>query len=552
MSHLHISPFDAWIVIGYFVLTISFGVWAGRQKILTTQQLFLADREASWPLVGASLFAANISSQQFVGQAGLAFSIGLAAGAFQLVGAMCFMLLAVFFIDVYLGLKLATAPEFFERRYGPSSRLFVAGINVVMILAANLTAALYAGATVLTDISGWDSPSQFLAAAILIAAGAGLCTILGGLRSVLWFDLMQATVLVFGGLLTLCYTVSRAGGLAALGTLYDAKGISMWSVIQPWSHPFGWLPMITGAVILGVHGHCTDHDYVQRALAAKSIFHSKLGALFAAFLKIVALFIIAAPGVIAAKLLPAGTAPDRVYAQLVTSYVPTGFIGLVLAGLLAAILGSMASGLSAVSAMLTFDFAAKIAPRMSDARRVQLGRGIMVAVLVVCVACAPLIAHYRGLYTYLVKVWSLLAPPVFVCVVAGVFTRRATNQGAVATLAIGSTLGLIAFIALDRPALVEQLPLYLRSALNVGFLITVVCAGVMFAFSRRNFGGADATVSHKEQPKSELQTMTPSERRIYHVVLIAAIVVLLSVALTFSPWGVAGSQHSPAASTAAK
>lgn len=142
MSHLHISPFDAWIVIGYFVLTISFGVWAGRQKILTTQQLFLADREASWPLVGASLFAANISSQQFVGQAGLAFSIGLAAGAFQLVGAMCFMLLAVFFIDVYLGLKLATAPEFFERRYGPSSRLFVAGINVVMILAANLTAAL--------------------------------------------------------------------------------------------------------------------------------------------------------------------------------------------------------------------------------------------------------------------------------------------------------------------------------------------------------------------------------------------------------------------------
>ena len=541
MSQLQISHFDACIVVGYFVVTIAFGVWTGRKKIKTTEQLFLADREASWPLVGASLFSANISSQQFVGQAGLAFSIGLAAGAFQLIGAMCFTFLAVFFVDVYLGLKLSTAPEFFERRYGAGSRLFVAGINVVMILAANLTAALYAGATVLTDIVGWNSPAQFLTAAIVIAAGAGICTIFGGLRSVLWFDLMQATVLVFGGLLTLWCTVGKAGGLSALATLYDAKGTSMWSVIQPWSHPFGWLPLITGAVILGVHGHCTDHDYVQRALAAKSLFHSKLGALFAAFLKIVALFIIAAPGVIAAKLLPAGTAPDRVYAQLVTGYVPTGFIGLVLAGLLAAILGSMASGLSAVSSMLTIDFAVKLAPRMSDPRRVLFGRLMMVAVLILCVACAPLIGHYQGLFTYLVKVWSLLAPPVFVCVVAGVFTRRATNQGAIATLATGAILGAIAFVVLDQPTLVAHMPPYLRSALNVGFLITVICAGVMFAFRDRR-GGAAHGLSHN--PKA--QEMTGPERRIYRFVLIVLVVAWLSVAVTFSPWGLARPQTSSA------
>ena len=324
---MRIAPLDASIVAGYFLATISFGVWMGRRKIRNAEQLFLADREATWPLVGASLFSANISSQQFVGQAGLAFAIGLAAGAFQLVGALCFTFLAVFFVDVYLGLKLSTAPEFFERRFGPGCRLFVAGINVLMILAANLTAALYAGATVLSDLFGWNSSERFILAAVVIAAGAGVCAIFGGLRSVLWFDLVQATVLIFGGIVTLCCILPAAGGLAALRTLHDAHGLSMWSVIQPWWHPYGWLPIATGAVILGVHGHCTDHDYVQRALAAKSVFHSKLGALFAAFLKIVALFIIAAPGVVAARLLPAATAPDDVYVRLVTGYIPSGLIG---------------------------------------------------------------------------------------------------------------------------------------------------------------------------------------------------------------------------------
>ncbi len=537
MTGMRITAIDAAVVAGYFVLTIAFGIWSGRKKIRNAEQLFLADREASWPLVGTSLFAANISSQQFVGQAGLAFTIGLAAGAFQLVGALCFTLLAVFFVDVYLGLKLSTSPEFFERRFGTGSRLFVAAINVVMILAANLTAALYAGATVLTDLLGWNLPLQFTLAVVTIAAGAGACAIFGGLRSVLWFDLVQATVLVFGGLLTLVCTVVKAGGPAALGGLVDVHGTSKWSVIQPWSHPFGWLPLATGAVILGVHGHCTDHDYVQRALAAKSLFHSKMGALFAAFLKVLALFVIAAPGVVAVKLLPAATAPDRVYTQLVTGFVPVGLTGLVLAGLLAAILGSMASGLSAVSSLLTFDFVLKFRPAMADGRRVLLGRGIMVVVLVVCVLCAPLIGRYQGLYAYLVKVWSLLAPPVFVCVVAGVFTRRASNAGAVATLATGTVLGAAAFVVLDRPSWVELLPVYLRSSLNLCFVITLVCTAVMMAVSvsRR----VDTDDGRYVRDRGSAVPMTLVERRIYRVTLGVLGVVWLAVLVTFSPWGLA-------------
>jgi SSS family solute:Na+ symporter len=547
LPHPRITPLDAIIAGAYFIFALALGAWFGRKKIKTGDDFFLAEREATWPLIGASLFSANVSSQQFVGQAGLAFTLGLAAGGFQLVGAVCFMLLAVFFIDVYLGLKLTTSPQFFERRFGSGSRLFVAGINVLMIIAANLTVALYAGATVLADLAGWHHPAQFLLAIGCIAAGAGACTLFGGLRSVLWFDLVQAFVLVGGGVVTLCCAISRAGGVHALAGLRDGHGRSLWSVIQPWSHPFGWLPLVTGAIVLGVHGHCTDQDYVQRALAAKSVLHSKLGALFAAFLKIVALFIIVMPGVVAVKLLPAGTPADRVYVGLVTGFVPSGLAGLVLAGLMAAILGSMAAGLSAVSSLLTYDFVLRFSPALSEARKVLTGRLLIAAVLAVCVGAAPMIARYNGLFTYLVQIWSLLAPGVFVCVVAGVFTRWASNRGAVAALAVGSVVGLMGFVTLNLPALYVRLPLYLRNPLNLGFLITLLCAAVMALFSQRQEGGANGAAAALVRRASATRTMTAGENRIYRLTLATLVILWLAVVLIFSPVGIGATRPPPAA-----
>ncbi|QYM78622.1 sodium/solute symporter [Horticoccus luteus] len=533
MTHLRVSPLDLGIVLGYFVFTIALGAWFSRRKVETGEGFFLAGRSARWPVIGASLFSANISSQQFVGMAGLAYTLGLVAGAFQLVGAGCFLLLALFFVDVYLGLKLTTAPEFFERRYGSGTRLFVAGINVVMILAANLTAALYAGATVLTTLLGWTAPGQFLIAVVAIAGGAAICAIFGGLRSVMWIDVFQASVLVLGGLVTLFAALAHAGGLAALLPMHDPAGHSMWSVVQPWNHAFGWLPLLTGAVILGVHGHCTDHDYVQRALAARSVYHSKMGAVFAALLKILALFIIAAPGVIAARLIPGLAHPDQAYAEMVAHFVPPGLVGLVLAGLLAAILGTMAAGLAASSSMLTYDFALKIFPRLDERARVRLGRALMALILVGCSAAAPLIARYSGLFAYLVKLWSLLAPPVFVCVVFGIFSRRADNRGAIATLIVGSTLGLAAFLVLDSPAAVAKLPVYLRNPLNIGFTITLVCTAVMLAASRGRFSPA-ARLAFAQRAAVP---MSDREQRRYRLFLASVLIVLVAVIVLFSPLG---------------
>ena len=539
MSALSISPLDGAIVAVYFLLTIALGIWFGRKKIRTTESLFLADREATWPMIGASMFSANISSQQFVGQAGLAYTIGLAAGAFQLVGALCFALLAVVFVDVYLTLKLRTAPEFFERRYSPGARMFVSGINIVMIISANIATALYAGATVLTDLLGWAGGLHFLLAVAAIAVAAGTYTILGGLRSVLWTDLFQSTLLIVGGIVTFGVSLSAAGGWDAVLPTYDATGRSLWTVVQPWNHAFGWLPIITGALILGVHGHCTDHDYVQRALAARSVFHSKMGALFAAFLKVLALFIIAAPGVIAAKLLPGLAHPDQAYARLITTYVPPGLAGLVLAGLLAAILGTVAAGLSASASMVSYDFVQRFAPRLSDQTRVRLGRGIMVGILGLCAILAPQIRDFKGVFSYLVQVWSLLAPPVFVCVVAGIFTRRASARGATATLATGSVLGVVTFWALRSPEVSAELPVYLRSALNCGFVITVICAGVMAWFSRGNEGSAQSREIADLTAAAGKVSMSHRERLMYRLTLALLAIVWLGVLVTFSPWGVA-------------
>ncbi|MCX6939640.1 MAG: hypothetical protein NTX09_02695 [Verrucomicrobia bacterium] len=512
MNALRITPLDGVIVGAYFLLTIALGLWFGRKKIRSAEALFLADREATWPMVGASMFSANISSQQFVGQAGLAYTIGLAAGAFQLVGASCFALLAVFFVDVYLSLKLRTAPEFFERRYSPGTRMFVSAINIVMILAASIASALYAGATVLTDLMGMSSTLQFNLAVAAIAVAAGTYTIFGGLRSVLWTDLLQ--------------------------TSPGTAGNSLWTVVLPWDHAFGWLPMITGGLVLAVHGHCTDHDYVQRALAARSVYHSKMGAVFAAFLKILALFIIAAPGVIAAKLIPGLAQADQVYARLVSTYVPPGLAGLVLAGLLAAILGTVAAGLSAASSMVSYDFVLRFAPKLSEPARVRMGRGIMVLVLVLCALLAPGIKQFKGVYGYLVQIWSLLAPPVFVCVVAGIFTRRATPRGAVATLTVGTVLGAIAFWALGRPDIVAQLPRYLRSALNCGFVITLVCAATMALGSRSGGANPGANEVADLTAAAAANSMSPGERRKYRLTLVVLAIVWLTVVVTFSPWGV--------------
>jgi len=539
---MQISLIDVGIIILYFIGIVALGLWIARKKISGGEDLFLAGRSQSWPILGASLFATNISSQQFVGQAGLAFTVGIVAGAFQMIGALAFTFLAVFFLEVYMGLKLSTSPEFFEKRYSQGSRSFVSVINMLMMVSNTVAAALYAGATVMTQFMGWQSNSLFWTAVIILGVTTGLYTILGGLRSVLWTDFAQTFILIFGGLITLIVGIVAAGGLSEVLSLKDAQGMSMWSMYRPWDHAFGWLPFVTGVIILGVHGHCTDHDYIQRALAAKNLFHAKMGAIFAAFLKVLALFIIAAPGVVAATLFPELTNGDAAYAKLVVELMPVGLTGLVLAGLLAAIMSSVSSGLNATASLITFDFITKRFKNLSEKQVVLLGRSLMLLILVVCIIWAPFIRGFEGLFRYLLQVWSLIAPPVFVAVIFGLFYEKANSKGAIATLAVGSLLGAVFFALINFETFTETkaaLPVYLQNSLNVGFVITLICAAVMLAVSHAT-GSTEEDLAKANAIRSskKVDKLSPDEQKKYKLAVIGVAVFWIVVLFTFSPLGV--------------
>jgi SSS family solute:Na+ symporter len=189
--------------------------------------------------------------------------------------------------------------------------------------------------------------------------------------------------------------------------------------------------------------------------------------------------------------------------------------------------------------MVSYDFVLRFAPRLSEPARVRMGRGIMIGVLLLCSLLAPGIRHFHGVFGYLVQLWSLLAPPVFVCVVAGIFTRRASALGAMATLAIGVSLGAVTFWALRSPGIVAQMPVYLRSPLNCGFVITLLCSAIMAVFS---LGGSDNQQSDevtKARTDSSRDAMSRRERRIYHLALLGLAVLWLAIVVTFSPWGLA-------------
>jgi SSS family solute:Na+ symporter len=548
---MKVQLLDLMVLLIYFAAIILIGVVISRRQAKGGREFFLAGGKMKWPFIGASLFAANISSQQFVGQAGLAFTVGIIAGGFQLIGAFCFMLLAVIFLRTYMGLKLTTAPEFFERRYDVRCRTIVSFINVMMVMLGNLTAAMYAGATVLSHLFGWDQSIHanglFWLAVLVIGGTAGLYTLIGGLKAIMFCDFLQMMILMLGGALLLGFGISKVGSLSEVLAFTQEGTGSMWSLQRPWYHDLGWLPMLTGTFILGVHGHCTDQDYVQRTLSAGRLYHAKMGALFGGYLKILALFVIAAPGVVCAQLVMQGRieliTADSAYVALLSSVMPVGLMGLCLAGLVAAILSSVEAGLCACGSLLTYDFFSKIKKETDDHKQLKEGRVIMFVLLLLCMVMAPLIRHFEGLFHYLLYVWALLAPPVFVTVLFGLFDKRANAGSAFATLVTGCVFGLIAFVVLKLPfakPVLESLPVYLQNKLNVGFVITLILAIEMFVLNRI----FKPTVEDKQKvemvrkAKEDVEPMTHGEAMKYRLFLAGLILFLLGVTVFFSPWGI--------------
>ncbi len=441
------QPIDWIIVAVYFVAVFGIAFWVTRPKSHTRDTsagYFLAGRNAGWFVIGASLFASNIGSEHLVGLAGTGFTSGVALGQYEVQASLVLLLLGWLFVPFYLRSTVYTMPEFLERRYSPAARWYLAVISIIGYVLTKISVTLFAGGIVFESLVGID----FWQGAIILVLATGVYTILGGLRAVLYTDMLQAFVLIFGALAILVIGLNRIGGWGEMAELAGSAHMSMW---KPMSDPdFPWTGIVFGAPIVAVWYWCTDQFIVQRVLSAPNVHQARLGTIFAAYLKQSALFLFVIPGVIAFGLVEKGLLQvsdsfdaNTTYPLLILELLPKGLSGLVFAGLLAALMSSLSSVFNSCSTLVTMDIYKKVHPESSERRLVIVGQLATVVMIVLGLAWIPFMKYIsQDLYGYLQSVQAYISPPIAAVFLLGIFWKRVNGHGAIVSLVAGFVLGM--------------------------------------------------------------------------------------------------------------
>ncbi len=431
--------------LDYFVLVIYFGVvfaiggyFFARAK--TSKSYVRADRSVGWAAVGASLFATNISSEHFIGLAGSGASSGLAVGHFEWLAVLMTMTLAWVFVPFYVRTNVYTMPEFLERRYGPACRWYLTSVSVLAYIFTKISVSLYAGAVLLRAVVGWD----FYTSAIVMVVATGIYTIFGGLAAVIYTETLQAVVLLFGAIALTVVGWVEVGGMDGLRAALPPDFFHM---MKPTADPsFPWTGIFFGAPILGIWYWCTDQVIVQRVLGAKNEAHARGGALFCGLLKILPVFVLVLPGLIARALYP-DIQGDDAYPTLVVRLLPAGMIGLMVASLMAALMSSLAATFNSASTLVTFDVYKKLYPSATEATLVRVGRLFTVVMVGLGILWVPFIRYLSAeVYIYLQSVQAYISPPIAAVFLFGVFWPRGNRYGAIASLLVGAVLGAARFV----------------------------------------------------------------------------------------------------------
>jgi solute:Na+ symporter, SSS family len=444
------STLDYVIVAIYFAIVFGIGAYFFR-RAKTSKSYFLADKSVGWFAIGASLFATNISSEHFIGLAGSGASSGLAVGHFEWLAVFMCMTLAWVFVPFYLRSNVYTMPEFLERRYGPACRWYLTTVSVLAYIFTKISVSLYAGALVLRQTVGWD----FYTSAAVMVVATGIYTIFGGLAAVIYTELLQAIVLLGGAIALTAIGLEQAGGFEGLRAALPADFFHM---MKPMSDPnFPWTGIFIGAPILGIWYWCTDQVIVQRVLGAKSEEDARGGAILCGALKILPVFVLVLPGLIARALYP-DIKGDEAYPTLVVRLLPPGLIGVMVAALLAALMSSLSATFNSASTLVTFDIYKKLNPAASEARLVAVGRLFTLFMVALGILWVPFIRHLSAeVYIYLQSVQAYVSPPIAAAFLFGVFWPRANRYGAITALGAGAVLGAARFILeLNRDSALAQ------------------------------------------------------------------------------------------------
>ncbi|MFL5593629.1 MAG: sodium:solute symporter [Gemmatimonadaceae bacterium] len=504
MSNL--SFIDILVIAAYFLVLSGIAYWAARKEKNVSSDFFLASRDVGWLAVGASLFASNIGSEHLVGLAGTGAASGLAVGHFEWLASFILLLLGWLFVPFYLRSGVYTMPEFLERRYNPAARSYFTWVSIVGYVLTKISVTLFAGGVVMRAVTGFDF---WTSAAILIVI-TGLYTIFGGLRAVIYTEVMQAVVLILGSVTLMFIGLNAVGGWSGLRASVPPDFFSMW---KPSNHKdFPWTGVVFGAPILGIWYWCTDQHIVQRVLAARNVKEARRGTIFAGYLKILPVFIFVLPGIIAAALYAdvRGGAADSAYPILVTRLLPIGFKGLVLAGMLAALMSSLASAFNSVSTLLTWDVYRKWRPDASEARLVFVGRVTTVILVFVGLAWIPAMKFVSPqLYIYLQSVQAYIAPPIAACFLLGILFPRLNGRGALAALWTGFVLGFARLLLeLDKSHLTAGSLWYWYADINFlhfAALLFALCSAVLVVVSVLTLPPAPERIADLT-----LQTVAPS------------------------------------------
>jgi solute:Na+ symporter, SSS family len=478
-----------WIVLSVVMIgSLSFGLYMAISKKAgeNSSNFFLGGRSMKWPIVGASMFATNIGAEHLVGLSGDSYRYGLSAGSVELTCAITLGFACAILFPYYMKNKIYTIPEFLELRYNRRARTFFSGMMLIISIMTKLAFTLFAGALVLNSILGWNIMTTVFYIGIIVA----FFTMVGGFTAVAYTDVIQVVIMLAGSTIMLFIGLDKVGGWDGL----MAKVPDMMTIAKPYDDPvYPFWGILATAFYAGIFYWGIDQVNVQRVLSAPDIKNARWGAMFAVLLKLLPIFIFALPGVIAYALFPGelqGEETKQTFVLLLNKLLPTGFRGLLLASLMAALVTSLIAVLNSVSTLVVRDFIVEFNPNIPEKRQVRLGRFIILIVSFLGIGAAYLVyKNEEGIYKYLQTITAYLVLPVFPAIFFGIVSKKVTLKGAAVSVAVGIVLATIFVIdQLLGPATGEELFPFLHHKLTLNFgyrglWAEIFITGILFAVS---------------------------------------------------------------------
>ena len=446
---------DYLIFVVYAIVILGVGLWVSRDKDgkdKTAEDYFLASKSLPWWAIGASLIAANISAEQFIGMSGSGFALGLAIASYEWMAAITLLIVGKYFLPIFIEKGLYTIPEFVEKRFSTNLKTILAVFWIALYVFVNLASVMYLGGLALETIIGID----LVYAVIGLALFAAAYSLYGGLSAVAWTDIIQVVFLVLGGVVTTYLaldTVSQGEGvIEGLKTIYAAAPDRFEMILDRSNPEYNNLPgigvLVGGLWVANLYYWGFNQYIIQRTLAAKSLKESQKGILFAAGLKLIIPFIVVIPGIAAyvivndpeilaslgsngAANIPSAGSADKAYPWLM-QFLPTGFKGIAFAALTAAIVSSLASMLNSTSTIFTMDIYKQfINPNASDKQTVKVGRLSAAVALVIGATMAPLLGGIDQAFQFIQEYTGVVSPGILAVFMLGLFWKKTTNKGAI-------------------------------------------------------------------------------------------------------------------------